>query len=163
MAVLPANAVSAPAGFPEFCLQSPDQCRAAPGAPLRISLDKKTFAVLAQVNDATNRAIAPEDERDHYGRINYWTIPTDGRGDCKSYVLAKRKALIEDGFPEPALRIAVVITPLLLRHAVLTVATDQGDLVLDNLRDDIRRMENSGYAWVKRQDPSMPSGWASLE
>lgn len=154
---------TAPAGYIEFCERTPDQCSAAPGAPQRITLNERAWAMLLEVNASANRAIAPEDEWQHYGRINYWTLPADGRGDCKSYVLAKRKALIDHGFPEPALRIAVVITPLLLRHAVLTVATDHGDLVLDNLRDDIRRMDESGYAWVKRQDPTTPSGWVSLE
>lgn len=157
------NDANAPAGYADFCAGVPDQCAVAPGAPLRITMDEKRWAILEHVNVSANRAIAPEDEWEHYRRINYWTIPTDGRGDCKSYVLAKRKALIDDGFPAPALRIAVVLTPMLLRHAVLTIATDRGDLVLDNLRDDIKNMDDSGYAWVKRQDPTAPSGWVSLE
>jgi len=66
-----------------------------------------------------------------------WTIPTDGYGNCKDYALAKRKDLAAAGFPILALRMAIVITPREKRHAVLTVATDKGDFVLDNLENDI--------------------------
>jgi predicted transglutaminase-like cysteine proteinase len=92
-----------------------------------------------------------------------WTIPTDGYGGCEDYALTKRKDLIADGFPEPTLRIAVVVTPREARHAVLTVATDKGDFVLDNLRDDVVAWNATGHTWIERQDPSRPLAWVSLE
>jgi predicted transglutaminase-like cysteine proteinase len=70
---------------------------------------------------------------------------------------------MELGVPEPALRIAVVFTPRLVRHAVLTIATDKGDYVLDNLRDDILASGKTDYAWIERQDPASHTGWTSLE
>lgn len=54
-------------------------------------------------------------------------------------MLAKRQVLIHLGLPEPALRIAVVLTPSFVRHAVLTVVTDEGNFVLDNLHDESSR------------------------
>jgi predicted transglutaminase-like cysteine proteinase len=77
--------------------------------------------------------------------------------------LAKRKQLIALGMPEPALRMAVVVTRRNEIHAVLTVATDRGDYVLDSLRDDIRSWDQAGYTWIQRQDPSRATGWVSME
>ena len=50
------------------------------------------------------------DDQRHYGRAEYWNIPTDGYGDCEDYALTKRRDLIAAGFPAQALRIAVVLT-----------------------------------------------------
>ena len=41
------------------------------------------------------------------------------------------------GLPEATLRISVVLGHGTVRHAVLTVATDRGDFVLDSLKDEI--------------------------
>jgi predicted transglutaminase-like cysteine proteinase len=112
------------------------------------------------VNAATNGAIAPRADIAHYGIEEYWTIPTDGYGDCDDYVLAKRSALIALGIPEPALRIAIVFTPRFVRHTVLIVATDKGTYVLDNLRSDIVSWDKADYGWIKRQDPLSRSGWS---
>ncbi len=98
-----------------------------------------------------------------FGRAEYWTIPTDGYGSCHDYALAKRKELIDIGFPKAALRIAIVVTPWQKRHAVLTVATDKGDYVLDNLRDDVIAWNETGYTWIERQDSVRPLGWVSLQ
>jgi len=97
-----------------------------------------------------------------FGRPEYWTIPTDGYGSCHDYALAKRKELIDIGLPQRALRVAILTTRSNERHAVLTIATDKGDYVLDNLRQDIRPWLDTGYTWIARQDTSSASGWASL-
>ena len=49
-----------------------------------------------------------------------------------------------------------------VRHAVLTVATDQGDYVLDSLKDDILTTDKADYVWVERQDRASPTGWVAL-
>lgn len=56
----------------------------------------------------------------------------------------------------------MVDTPNNGRHAVLTVATDKGDFVLDNLREEIVSWNATGYTWIERQDPKRPMGWVSL-
>jgi predicted transglutaminase-like cysteine proteinase len=119
--------------------------------------------MLQRVNSSVNDAIWPEEDERHYGRAEFWTIPTDGYGDCEDYALTKRKALIDAGLSASALRIAVVVTPHDARHAVLTVATDRGDFVLDNLRNDVVAWNATGFAWVERQDPNRAMGWVSLE
>ena len=148
-----------PSGYAGFCGRFPDQCTAPRGAAHEVDLTDDVWNMLEEVNANINAAIIPEDDSVHYGTQEYWTIPTDGFGDCEDYVVAKRQALIRLGLPEPALRITVVFTPHFVRHAVLTVATDKGDYVLDNLRGEIVTGEKTGYAFVERQDPASPSGW----
>jgi len=61
------------------------------------------------------------------------------------------------------LRVAILTTRSNERHAVLTIATDKGDYVLDNLRQDIRPWLDTGYTWIARQDAGSASGWATLD
>jgi hypothetical protein len=55
------------------------------------------------------------------------------------------------------------MTPREARHAVLTVATDKGDYVFDNLRDDVVAWTATGYTWIERQDARRPLAWVSLQ
>ena len=151
-----------PAGFISFCMRYPNQCDASAPQPVTITLAPSTWRTLEAVNSRVNNAIWPEDDMRHYGRAEYWTIPTDGYGTCHDYALTKRKELIDAGLPQNALRIAIVVTPNDERHAVLTVATDQGDYVLDNLRQDLLPWRDAGYQWIARQDSASASGWAAL-
>jgi predicted transglutaminase-like cysteine proteinase len=152
-----------PMGYIDFCARLPDQCVTSQGTPRQVNLTDDVWNTLQQVNTAFNKAIAPEDDRVHYGIEEYWAIPIDGYGDCEDYVVAKRQALMRLGLPGPALRIAVVFAPHFVRHAVLTIVTDKGNYVLDNLRDEIVTWDKTGYAFIKRQDPASTSGWVSLE
>jgi predicted transglutaminase-like cysteine proteinase len=126
-------------------------------------LTPANWSILTAVNEQTNDAITPEDDMEHYGRAEYWDIPTDGRGNCKDYALTKRKLLIEAGLPALALRIAIVLTPSGERHAVLTIATDQGDYVLDNLTGEIRPWSQAGYSWIERQASNSPWNWVAFQ
>ncbi|HMK88727.1 MAG TPA: transglutaminase-like cysteine peptidase, partial [Methylocystis sp.] len=47
-------------------------------------------------------------------------------------------------------------------HAVLTVKTDRGDFVLDNLSEDVRPWSATGYTFFKRQAQDDPNVWLSL-
>lgn len=154
--------VPAPSGFIGFCLRFGGQCDEVPGAPTTVALNLQSWRILAQVNQDVNDSIRPQTDEAHYGRAEYWTIPTDGYGDCDDYAVTKRKLLMDRGFPEPALRLAVVIDRNAERHAVLTVATDKGDLVLDNERNDIVAWNAAGFTWIERQDAANPRHWVSL-
>lgn len=164
--VMPASTTAAniPPGFIGFCVRFPDQCQAtAQSTASSITLTDASWQTMKRINSSVNDAIWPESDEKHYGRINYWTIPSDGYGDCKDYAVTKRKALIDAGFPEPALRVAVVVAPDGELHAVLTVTTDKGDFVLDNMRDSIVAWQDAGYTWLERQDPYHPMNWVSLQ
>ena len=152
-----------PPGFVGFCMREPDACTNR-GADANVTLDDRTRALLSAVNDRVNRAIAYRSDPDHYGLANRWTLEVaDGYGDCKDYALAKREALRAAGLPDSALRIAVVRTPKNELHAVLTVDTDQGVLVLDSLTSEIRPWSETPYAWVMRQGADSALHWVSLK
>lgn len=157
------QAAAVPAGFISFCMRFPDQCTAGAQRTQTVTLDLQTWLLLIKVNKSVNDSIWPEDDSVHYGREEYWTIPTDGYGDCDDYALTKRQKLQQAGLPELALRIAVVYSARSGRHAVLTVATDKGDLVLDNLTADIVPWHATDYHWIERQDAANPMKWVSLQ
>ena len=153
---------SAPPGFVSFCYRFADQCAASPNDATVVHLDVASQAILNRVNYSVNRAIVPEDDQRHYGRAEYWDIPADGFGNDKDYALTKRRDLINAGLSERALRIAIVITRQNARHSVLTVVTDRGDIVLDNLTDEIKPWDQAGYQWIARQDSGGELGWVTL-
>ena len=152
----------APSGYLAFCDRNPEECRSHPDQPNKIQFTNALWARLEEVNRVVNTAIKPEDDKEHYGVNEFWTVPVDGQGDCEDYVLAKRKMLVLLGVPEPALRITVVLDRGIVRHAVLTVVTDQGDYVLDSLKDEILTTDKADYVWVERQDPASRTGWVAL-
>lgn len=151
----------APSGFLTFCSRNPDQCRDTVNGEAVVSLDAARWQTLWDVNTAWNAAIKPLEDAAHYGRVDYWTIPTDGSGDCEDYALAKRKSLIDRGFPSQSLRIAMAQLPDGEAHAVLTVATDRGDYVLDNLHSAVLPWKAIGYGWIARQTASEKK-WVSV-
>jgi len=96
-----------------------------------------------------------------YEMSEYWTCP-DGRGDCEDYVLLKRKLLLARGWPAETLLIGVALDRENLRHAVLIVATDKGDFVLDNQLSSVVAWSETGYTWEKRQTAANPNVWVAL-
>lgn len=153
--------VEPPPGFIRFCIEFANQCQTPPNSPSSILLTKDKLALLHKINLEVNEAIWPEDDLKHYGRAEYWTIPTDGYGDCEDYALTKRKKLLELGFPARALRLAIVLSAEAGRHAVLIADTSQGDLVLDNLADEVTTRSDSAYQWIEEQDKINLRGWVA--
>ncbi len=153
---------AAPAGFISFCSRYPGQCAGSASDPQKIHLDLAVQSVLKSVTRSVNSTIGPEDDLRHYGVAEYWDLPADGYGNCKDYALVKRKQLIAAGLPERALRLAIVVVPREGRHVVLTVATDKGDFVLDNLNDEVKPWTEVGYRWLERQDVDGGLGWVTF-
>jgi predicted transglutaminase-like cysteine proteinase len=48
-------------------------------------------------------------------------------------------------------------------HAVLTVLTDRGDLVLDNLEPHILVWSETGYQYLKRQSEFDAGAWVAIQ
>jgi predicted transglutaminase-like cysteine proteinase len=48
-------------------------------------------------------------------------------------------------------------------HAVLTVKTNRGEFILDNLTDDILLWSRTPYQYYKRQSQSDPNLWVWLD
>ena len=131
--------------------------------PMDVRLTRQTWALLNEINNKVNNAIEPVSNLDHWGTtLDHWDYPVDGKGDCKIYALFKRKLLIERGFPRQALLMTIVRDLSGEGHAVLTVKTDRGDFILDNLTDEIRGWSATGYQFYKRQAQDDPNVWLSL-
>jgi hypothetical protein len=47
-------------------------------------------------------------------------------------------------------------------HAVLTVTTDHGDLILDNKQAVVKAWYETPYRYIKRQSPNDPLIWVNL-
>ncbi len=149
----------APIGHTVFCSQNPEDCQGKGNRTARIVLDSVNFAQLVGINRDINQQIAPVTDAELYGVAEYWTYPVNQQGDCEDYVLLKRKALIEAGWDPSALLITVVRDEKGDGHAVLTVVTDRGDLVLDNQREAVLPWQQTGYEYVKRQSQADPKAW----
>jgi len=124
------------------------------------------WQALNGVNQSVNAKIRPMDDQQAFGVADYWTLPlSDGPrpvGNCKHYVLEKRKALVDAGFSPDVLSIAIVKTGRGEVHAVLIVSTDQGDFVMDNLSYEIKPWRDVRYTWIERQTPGKPLRWAGI-
>jgi predicted transglutaminase-like cysteine proteinase len=147
-----------PIGYVTFCRDHEAECRPSGRFADRIQLTAAKFHEIEEINTA----VAPITDIELYGKAEVWAYPSANKGDCEDYVLAKRRALIEHGYPESALLITVVRDENNEGHAVLTVRTDKGDLVLDNKRRDIMLFANTPYAYIKQQSERNPLVWISL-
>jgi predicted transglutaminase-like cysteine proteinase len=71
--------------------------------------------------------------------------------------------LIEAGFSPSNLLMTVVLQPNGDGHAVLTVRTDRGDFILDNMRNKVMLWADTEYTYLKRQSSSDPTRWVKLQ
>jgi predicted transglutaminase-like cysteine proteinase len=151
-----------PTGYVAFCEIHKSDCR--PSGPFadRIQLTNRKFAELKNVDDQVNSTVVPMTDFEHYGKLDWWAYPVDNKGDCEDYVLEKRRRLIERGWPESTLLITVVRDENNEGHAVLTVRTDEGDLILDNQRREIVSWTETPYTFIKEQSQRNPLLWVSL-
>jgi len=152
----------APIGWVEFCNENPKECAASATQPRDVVLTPKTWRDLVRVNKWANDTIKPVTDMEHWGVVERWSYPEDGKGDCEDYVLLKRKILVQAGWPREALLITVVRDKKGEGHAVLTVKTDRGEFVLDNQEEEVLLWFETGYRFVKRQSQGNPNVWVAL-
>lgn len=150
-------------GHYEFCESNPSECE--PSDPVgQISWEAWEETVVG-VNEEVNYYISPVDDlplgEDH------WEIASgeSPSGDCEEYVLTKMSWLKEAGVPQSAMRITVVLQfpgNEKSGHAVLTVRTDEGDMVLDNLTDRIVTAGSMPYQPLKFSSGADPKSWRKI-
>lgn len=152
---------SQPIGHYEFCKANPAECgiRSADLSPVRLT--DALWKRIVRINIAVNKAVKPMNDSDIYGRDEVWAYPK-GRGDCEDYVLEKRRALNAAGLSLADLLITVVKKPDGEGHAVLTLRTDEGDFILDNLNNSVRHWQETGYRFLKRQAADDTGHWVSI-
>lgn len=149
---------AAPFAHVMFCAKYPDECTAH-GDASEILLSPFADKQLRAVNASVNRSIRPVDERPGQGDV--WQVNVKS-GDCEDFALTKRDHLIAMGWSSKALRIAVAKTPIGKGHAVLVVATDRGDLVLDNRTNAIMNWRDTDLSWLMIQSGENPRIWYEL-
>ncbi len=152
---------SVPIGHAEFCRTYRGECGPNVNSVAAVELTDRSWNLLLAVNSEINASIEPVTDLDLYQVAEFWTYP-DGKGDCEDYVLAKRRALIEAGWPASTLLMAVVRQQNGEGHAVLMVRTDRGDLVLDNQDGYVRVWNDTPYQFLKRQSQADQGKWVDI-
>ena len=133
--------------FGEDCAAYRDIC-AAPArrhiadAALRTAGEAPRRAI-QRINEAVNRAIRFTPDVDQYGASDHWASAVEtlrsGRGDCEDYAILKYWALAAIGVPAEAMRLVFVRdVRRRLDHAVLVLAVDGENLVLDSLSNEVK-------------------------
>lgn len=153
---------SVPYGWVDFCQRYNGECVEEGSAPRDISLDAAALRKIARVNNWVNKTIAPVTDNEHWATVDSWDYPTDGKGDCEDYALLKRRMLIEEGFPREALLLTVVKEKNGDGHSILTIRTNRGEFVLDNLTDEVKPWTKTPYRFVKRQSQENPNIWVAI-
>lgn len=154
-------ATSAPFGWVDFCQRYDGEC-VGPTLARDLTMTKAAWRDLGRVNATVNADIEALSDMDHWGKIEQWDYPSDGKGDCEDLALLKRRMLAALGYPLEALLLTVVKDKKGEGHAVLTVRSDHGDFVLDNLDDAVKPWKATGYRFVKRQSQSDPNTWVAI-
>lgn len=153
---------SQPIGHYEFCKREAAECNIVSRDTRALSLNNSNWQLIQTVNLSANERIKPMTDMEIYGVEEYWAYPTTV-GDCEDYVLLKQRELAKAGIPMTDLLITVVRKPDGEGHAVLTVRTDRGDFVLDNLTDEVLRWDETEYTYLKRQASNNTGRWVSIE
>ena len=97
-------------------------------------------ALVASVNRWVNRSIVHAEDRDLFGKADYWadaaTTLRLGKGDCEDFALLKMELLAAAGVAREDM-ILTLARDLIRRrdHAVLLVKSDDGFVMLDNVGD----------------------------
>ena len=149
----------APLAFTQFCMRYPGDCKPQRSGD-RTQLDITRWSELDIVNRTVNSSIHPL--RNEGGLIGEKWLLAPASGDCNDYAVTKRHQLIAKGWSARTVLLSEVVTVSGEHHLVTVVRTDGGDLVLDNLTDEIMPWSRTPYRWVRIQTPKNPNYWASI-
>jgi predicted transglutaminase-like cysteine proteinase len=148
------HATLPPFAYIQFCVHHRSACKNTRGhlamaGGHTVKLTKRLSKQLAHVNSRVNaRMIARAD-----GGSDKWNV--GGRyGDCEDYAMTKRAMLIAAGWPSSALSLTTVRTAWGEGHAILSVHTSGGTMVLDNLSRAVKSIKKVPYHLVSMQGPS---------
>ena len=136
----------APMGYVRFCLRYVEDCKIH-GTDFRrrtITLTGERWAELVRVNLQVNRDIIAQPDLGMATKD--WSVHPKV-GACYDYAVTKRHDLLARGWPSSALLLSEVVTASGEHHLVLVVRTSQGNVVLDNLNQNIRTVETTRYRW----------------
>jgi len=154
-----------PIGWTQLCSTKADDCenpaeiQTIAHEPQIIPLTRENWATLNRINTLVNATIEQVSDLDHYGVLEWWAYPEDGKGDCEDLQLLKRKLLVDAGMPRQTLLMTVVRDAHGEGHAVLMVRTDRGDMILDSRTSTIKPWQKTSYKFIKRQSQNSQNIW----
>ncbi len=152
---------SQPVGHHRFCKKYPSECRQIIGrGPIFLSED--IWAKAQEINNEVNTEVRPLTDMEIWGVEERWSFPRSV-GDCEDFVLEKRRRLMQAGISADNLLITVVRQMNGDGHAVLTLRTDHGDFILDNLEPRVLPWSKTDYRYLKRQSASHSGQWVSID
>ena len=151
-----------PYGWVDFCDRYKGECDGRKLVAEDVNLTPETMKIIKQVNTWVNQSIKPMSDMDHWGVVDQWDYPTDGYGDCEDYALLKRRLLMDEGLPRQALLMTIVKDQNGEGHAILTVKTNRGEYILDNLAEDVKPWTQVSYRFVKRQSQTDQNEWLDI-
>ena len=151
--------VMPPLAFLQYCLRYYDECSNKNPAEAKIAMSARLKRDMEEVQEFVNAAIKPMSDMDNAGVADSWGYPNNGYGDCEDYTVLKKRLLIARGWSKNALLLTTAITEKGEAHVVLTVATSEGDYVLDNRMAKVQAWENLPYPWLARQSQANPFTW----
>lgn len=154
----------APVGYRAFCTRfsTDDLCRDRTAA-VTLPLTPWLATFLSEVNRYWNHRLTWTSDEAQYGRPEYWTVPAGNRGDCEDYALAKYAQLRRMGVPGGALSLIYgKLKSTGEGHAVLSVHTDHGLLVLGSDEDAVLPLSTSEIAPVLIEDSRRPAAWSLI-
>ncbi len=151
------DAVIPPMGFIGFCVKHSNECLVSASNTQPVELTDARRAELDRVQADINWQIKPREDPTHA-----WRYATDGYGDCNTYALTKRQALIALGWPEDTLLLAAAYDELGEGHLVLVARTSEGDFVLDNRLPPVVAWNALPYRWVSMQSQTSPARWVKV-
>lgn len=152
----------APEAFTAFCQGAPHECARSGPYVKRLPLSPERWRELQSVNNHVNATTQEVSDLDQFGRMDVWSLPANGKGDCEDFAIMKRKLLIERGWPSSALLLTVVADASADGHAVLTAVTDKGDYILDSRTSSLVLDTATTYTFFKRQSQANPIVWTAL-
>ena len=157
-----AGRTTQPIGHYDFCQREAAECRQKTPKQAPIELSKKLWSQIVSVNNEVNARISPRTDFEMWGTEELWSYP-DIVGDCEDYALEKRRNLMKLGVPAGSLLMTVVRQPNGDGHAVLTLRTNRGDFVLDNLEPRVLPWVETEYTFLKRQSERNSGVWVAID
>lgn len=153
------TATKAPMGFNGVCQRYDWACAADRQSGVA---NRAILRLAARINSRINRRVRSISDRRQYNQPEVWALPTRRGGDCEDFALLKKRELIAAGVSPNMLLMATVLDRRRNSHAVLVLRTDEGDFVLDNLTNQIHHWQDTGYTFLKLQNPSRPANWDAI-
>jgi predicted transglutaminase-like cysteine proteinase len=149
----------APPAFKAFCAKERALCSTR-GQSKVVTLTGARKAELTKLNASVNRRIVERSDLATSGKPDKWNLPRN-QGDCEDFAILKKSELIKRGWPASALLLTVARSGN-EGHTVLTVRTDEGDLVLDNMTSVVKNWSRTPYRYFARQSQSNGNVWERI-